>query len=124
MAELAPERIKAFLDEVMLICLKHRIQIRHEADWEREWFELRDLDQEAGGLLVSDSEELKGFTANEELRWDEKTDRAIRSIDLSTVTAHQRIALARSLATGGFTSIPDRLPLVGEAVNGDFGWWR
>lgn len=98
MPEIAPDRIKAFLDEVMLICLKHRIQIRHESDWEREWFELRDLDQGAGGLLFSDSEELRGFAANEELRWDEKTGRSIRSIDLSTVSAHQRIALARSLA--------------------------
>lgn len=90
---ITPDRIKAFLDGMALLCLKHGICLVEKDLGQECWFEVADLNGRFGGFQVR-YDALDIFEAGEPSNEWVKA----RSIDVSTITAHQRIALERSLA--------------------------
>lgn len=94
----SPERIKAFLDDMALLCLKHRVCLVEEECGREYWFEVMELNETFGGFTVSKGDTFGVFGAGAEFTDVDQRHTAARSVDVSTLTAHQRISLTRSLA--------------------------
>lgn len=84
---ITPERIKAFLDDLALISVKHDMTITA-----KEWVEFHD----GATSGYSYSPATRDLDPNHDWFSDEAD--GISSLDVSTLTAHQRMALERSLA--------------------------
>ena len=94
MAEITSERIKAFLDDMALLCLKHGIGLVEESCGQEFWLEVEELNEQFAGFEVCYGSTFSVFDRSDAPnKWV-----TARSVDVSTITAHQRIALARSLA--------------------------
>lgn len=94
----SPDRIKAFLDDMALLCLKHGICLIEESCGYECWFEVMELNETFGGFTVSTGDIFGVFGAGAEFADVDQKHTAARSVDVSTLTAHRRIALTRSLA--------------------------
>lgn len=90
MPEITPDRIKAFLDDLALISAKHSLIVDG-------YFGEYGIHKMPAGFLDyscdADGCDLAGSDSH-----DFASLGAIRSLDVSTATAHQRIALSKSLA--------------------------
>ena len=82
----SPERIKAFLDDLALISAKHDMIITA-----KEWVEFHD------GATSGYSYSPRRRELDPTTDWFSDEPDGISSIDASTVSAHQRVALAKSL---------------------------
>lgn len=88
------DKLKAFLDDLALISAKHGLVIKtsRHAEWG-----LVEARNDFGGYYCEQDGWLAG-TGSKELYELCGDGGEIRSLDVSTITAHQRIALAKALA--------------------------
>ena len=90
----SPERIKAFLDDMALLCMKHGIGLVEESCGKEFWLEVEELNEQFAGFEVCYGSTFSVFDRSDApSKWV-----TARSVDVSTITAHKRIALTRSLA--------------------------
>lgn len=92
---IAADRLKAFLDDLAVLCVKHRIELFEDYDGEHDcnWIGVRELGPEFCGVATRSGWLEVVYGDNR----DPYDNRDIFSLDVSTITAHQRIALAKSL---------------------------